>query len=91
MDSKMGVKESLELVDLIFSLAFAIKEAKKDGIINWMDLPKFAPVIIAAKKAIDGSHLIDAELKDLSQEEAQLVATAALDAGQTLMEAIIKK
>jgi hypothetical protein len=89
--TKHGIKESLELVDLILSMADAIKQAKKDGVVNWFDLPKFAPVVIAAKKAIDGSEWIDEELKDLSAEEAQLIATAALSAGQALMEAIIKK
>lgn len=89
--SKFGVKESLELVDLILAIAEAIKQAKKDGVVNWFDLPKFAPVVMAAKKAIDGSDLIDEELRDLSAEEAQLVATAALSAGQALMEAILKK
>lgn len=89
--NKFGVKESLELVDLILAMAEAIKQAKKDGVVNWFDLPKFAQVVIAAKKAVEGSDWIDEELKDLSVEEAQLVAAAALSAGQALMEAILKK
>jgi hypothetical protein len=87
----MGIKESLELVDLILALSQAIKEAKKDGILNWMDIPKFAPVIIAAKKAIEGSDQIEAEIKDLNETEAQIVALAALTAGQALLGAILHK
>jgi hypothetical protein len=87
----MGIKESLELVDLILALSQAIKEAKKDGSVNWMDIPKFAPVIIAAKKAIEGSDQIEAEIKDLNETEAQMVALAALTAGQALLGAILHK
>ena len=58
--------------------------------INWFDLPKFAPVVMAAKKAVDGSERIDDELKDLNAEEAQLIASAALFAGQALVKAVVK-
>lgn len=85
------IKESLELLGLISTIAECLAEAKKDGVINWMDLPKFAPIIVAAKKAIEGSEFIDDEIKDLSAEESQVLAKASLEAGLKLIEAVIKK
>lgn len=90
MESRVGIKESMELIDLILSCADAITNAKRDGVINWFDLPKFAPVVMASKKAVDGSDKIDDELKDLNAEEAQLIASAALFAGQALVKAVVK-
>lgn len=90
MESRVGIKESMELIELILSCADAITNAKRDGVINWFDLPKFAPVVMAAKKAVDGSDKIDDELKDLNAEEAQLIASAALFAGQALVKAVVK-
>lgn len=86
-----GIKESLEIVELLKTVAEAISAAKDDGHINWFDVPKFAPVIVSARRAVENSHLIDDEIKDLSAEESQVLAKAALVAGTLLMEAVLKK
>ncbi len=85
------IKESLELIGLISTIGDCLIEANKDGTINWMDLPKFAPIIAVAKKAIDGSEFVDDELKDLTAEESQVLAKAALEAGLKLVGAVVKK
>tara|TARA_R110000868_G_scaffold260795_1_gene518905 strand:- start:1108 stop:1380 length:273 start_codon:yes stop_codon:yes gene_type:complete len=87
----MKIKESIELIDLIIVLSTAIREANRDGVVNWMDIPKFAPVIIAAKKAIEGSDKIEDEIRDLSAEDSRTLAVAALTAGQALIYAILHK
>lgn len=89
--NKYGVKESLEALHLILVCAEAIKEAKKDGMLNWFDIPKFAPIVSAAQKAFQGSHMIDNELKDLNPVESQNLASAAINAAQALMKAILLK
>jgi hypothetical protein len=85
------IKESLELVALVGSLADCLIEAKRDGVVSWFDLPKFAPVVGAAKRALDGSDFIDDELKDLSAEEAQALAKSSLEAALKLVDAVLKK
>jgi hypothetical protein len=68
MEAK-GIKETMELLSLLEEVGVALQKAKEDGKVNWMDLPKFAPVVAAGKNAIEGSHMVAAELKDLSSEE----------------------
>lgn len=87
----VGIKESLELIGFIMILAEALEEAKKDGNVNWLDIPKFAPTIIAAREAIQGSKKIRLEIEDLSPEESKTLALSALIAGQTLIGALLKK
>jgi hypothetical protein len=87
----VGIKESLELVDLILVIAEAISESKKDGDLDWFDIPKFAPVILAARKAIQDSDKIQLELNDLSPDECKMIAMESLKAGQALVGAILMR
>lgn len=57
--------ETLEVLDLIKTLAACYADAKRDGVINLMDIPKFAPVLDKLFKALEGADKIEAELKAL--------------------------
>lgn len=83
------IKETLELFDLGDSLAKALKESKADGQIDWKDLPKWAPVLLAAKKAAEGGPAIAVECKDLDAEEVQKLLSRALDTVTALVAAVI--
>lgn len=85
------MKEATELLQLGEALASALVEAKKDGDIDWMDLPKFAPVIGKAKAAIEGGDKIDDEFKAASAEQLAAFSQRALQLLLTLTSAVITK
>lgn len=68
-----SVKETLEVLDVLKVLAECYAEAKKDGHVNWMDVPKFTPAISSLSKAVEGAEKIEAELKDLDMSEVLAV------------------
>lgn len=68
-----GIKETQEAITLISKMADAIAAAKADGSIDWKDLAKLGPVVVAMKAAVDGGNLIPAELKDLDAAETDVV------------------
>lgn len=86
-----GIQQSLEIFDLGDSVAKAVIESKSDGDIDWMDIPKFAPVVSAAKRAADGSDQIPVELKDLSPEEIEQLVVRAHKTVANLVAALLKK
>lgn len=86
----VGIKESLEMVAMIKELAKALEASKGDGKVDWKDLPKFAPVVVAASKAVNGGHLIPVEIKDLTPEESQILISDLLDAATALVMAVLK-
>lgn len=75
MDTIDTVRELKEVLDFGFSLQSAIADAKADGKVNWLDMPKAIPVIGKAAKAINGT--VDA-VKDyknlLPAQQAELFA-----------------
>lgn len=64
-----SIVETLEVLQLLKIMAECYVEAKKDGKLNWMDVPKFQPVMAAMGKAIDGADRIESELKDIDLPE----------------------
>ena len=78
---------------LIKVLAKAMSDAKADGKINILDMPKLAPVLIALKAAVDGSDKIAGEIKAASGDIETLTTllTDALSAMLALVDAVIKK
>jgi hypothetical protein len=86
-----GIKETLEMLALIEEVGLALEKAKEDGKVNWMDLPKFAPVLSAGKAAIEGTHMISAEIKDLSVEEIQALVSKMTVAISALIKGIMAK
>jgi len=69
-----SVKETIEVLDVLRVLAECYAEAKKDGSVNWMDIPKFRPTLAVLAKAIDGADKIESELKDIDMAELLLIA-----------------
>lgn len=77
-----GIKETQEMLLLVFSLGKAVMDAKKDGF-NAEDLTQLIKVIPYVAPAFDGASVIPSELKDLSKDEVKslLVFTANQLAG----------
>ena len=88
-----AAKETGEVIALIKVLAKAVSDAKADGKINILDMPKLAPVLIALKAAVDGSDKIAGEIKAASGDIETLTTllTEALGAMLALVDAVIKK
>ena len=86
-------KETQDVIALIRVLAKAMSDAKADGKINILDMPKLAPVLIALKAAVDGSDKIAGEIKAASGDIETLTTllTEALGAMLALVDAVIKK
>ena len=88
-----AAKETQDVIALIRVLAKAMSDAKADGKINILDMPKLAPVLIALKAAVDGSDKIAGEIKAASGDIETLTTllTEALGAMLALVDAVIKK
>lgn len=89
--AKLGIQESLELLEAFDMLAVALAEAKKDGVLNMWDAPKFAKVLVPAKKAVDGAEHISLELQDLDQDEAQELVDKMFETLTKLAAAVTAK
>jgi hypothetical protein len=87
----MQMKEATELLELGEALAKALAEAKKDGDINWMDLPKFASVVGKAKAAVEGGDKIDDEFKAANAEQLAAFSQRALQLLLNLTAVVISK
>lgn len=68
------MKETMELLDLMKVMAECYVEAKKDGSVNWFDLPKFAPVLTKITQAFDGAEKIGEELKSIDMGKILMIA-----------------
>jgi len=82
------LKESQDVVKLIRAMTSAIQESRKDGDLDWFDIPKFAPVVVAGRTAIEGADKIDDEIKAATSEELIALTSDVLDAAMKLMAAI---
>lgn len=83
----MDTKNTTEVLEVIGTLALAIKEAREDGVIDYWDAPKFLKLLPAIHKASEDINLIVQEVKELDLQESQelteklfQVITALLDA-----------
>lgn len=86
-------KETREVIQLVKVLAKAVSDAKADGVINILDVPKIAPVIIALKAAVDGSDKIVGEIKEAgdSIETMSALLSEAVLAMLELVNATVRK
>ncbi len=82
------MKESLDILVLIRSLAQVIEDAKADGIVDWFDVPKLGRLKELASDALKGSQNIPAELLDLDAEEVKILASALIEAINKMVEAV---
>ena len=85
------MKETLDILVLMRSIAAAIDRARQDGRIDWFDLPQLAALKEYASDAIRGSQDIPAELLDLDIEEVKILLSGLLEAIQKLSNAIVGK
>jgi hypothetical protein len=75
---KKGIKETMDVLDLIQVGVKVGKEVTADGKLNLFDLPKLTPLVPAAQKAYSGRGEIPKEVKDLDVEEVEQLAAKAL-------------
>jgi len=85
----MDIKNTLELVSVLRVLGECLKKAREDGEMNIWDIPKFAPMISAGRKALEDSEQVKLEIKDLDEEETQQILEALLQAVMALSGAIL--
>lgn len=84
-----GITQATEILEAVDALAKCIAEAKKDGVINIWDAPKFAQFVLPAKKAVEGAENIVFELKDLDNSEIQELVNHAFTSMTALVSAVI--
>jgi len=84
-----GVKNVLELIDLVGVVSADIVAARADGSITFFDIPKFADVPMALNAALDGADQVVAELKDLDSSECQVIVLRLMSAANDLSKAIV--
>lgn len=84
-----GIQNILDVVDLLEVVASDIVAARADGSIGWFDVPKFADVIPALNKALDGADQIVGEVKDLDGDEVKVVLTRLISALNALGKATV--
>lgn len=85
-----GTKELMDVIAAVEKTAEAVRAAKADGTINWLDLPKLGQPVVAWKDALVGFGKIKDEIRDLDHEELPQVLTAAIAAIQKLGEALLQ-
>lgn len=85
---EVGIKETLELIDLLKVTGDTYAAAKADNSIDYKDLTKLGPMIPALKAALGDSGKIPVELKNLDSEEATKVFNELIGAVSALVAAI---
>lgn len=74
--TEYGIKETQEVLQLVFALGKAVMSAKEDGF-NTDDLSKIITVIPYVSPALEGASELPKELKDLSKEEIKTLLVFA--------------
>lgn len=96
MDTKFGVKETIEVLSFGFDLSEAIQVAKaNDGKVDWKDAGSFIGLVVGSlPKAISGIQNVPSELSELSDEERFEIVTYfsdRFDLKQDKLEELIEK
>ena len=91
MSEKKGIKETIEVLDFLEDLGVKGIEVADDGL-DVTDIPKLLDMDLykSAKEAIDEMDEVDDELKDLSEEEAQVIAKRAVEIVYSIKAAVKK-
>lgn len=90
----LGIKETKELLVLLFTFGKSVKEAKEnDGKIDMLDIGLVMKVIPVITPALDDINLVVSELKDLDEAEAtELVSFVGTEVGELVSkEELIEK
>ena len=79
-----GIKETKELLQLVFALGKTFKAAKEDdGNINMLDVKHLVALFPRLTPAVEGVSEVPKELKDLSKEEVkELLSFSAAHLGE---------
>lgn len=85
----MAMKETIDLFELVDALANAKIAAMKDGVVDWRDTPKVAPVVVALIAAFKGSEEIKAELQNMTKEDMEAVISKAMETIDLCRQAIL--
>jgi len=67
------MKETMEVLDLLKVLAKCYADAKHDGVVNFLDIPKFIPALEQLFKALEGAEKIEGELRQLDIGKVLLI------------------
>jgi hypothetical protein len=86
---KKGIKETMELIDLVQTSVDVYKSANADGKLNYADFTKLGPMFPALKSGLGDAKEIPAELKDLDKEEMAIVLAALTKALTSLVGAVL--
>ena len=69
--SEYGLKETKEVLDLMFAGGQAVKSALADGKLDLNDVGFLMPVVMSAGPALEDMSLVPKEFGDLDAEEAK--------------------
>ena len=75
MAEKVGIEDTKELLDFIFSLAEAVKKSAADGKFSWSDGLNFIDPLKKLAPAIDNIDQVGAEILDLDGDEFSELVT----------------
>lgn len=89
----MQSQQTHEAIAAIKAVADAIKAAKADGEVDWWDLPKALPAMVALKLAVEGATEIPGEIMLASHTPKELAAlvTELVQNALALGEALLAK
>lgn len=82
-----GIKESLEVIDVLKKIASIIVEAKSDGVVNFWDVIHLLKLYKTVSAAIENSDKIKDELLELDVQEKNMLIQEMQDAIFMLMKA----
>jgi len=82
------MKESLDILALIRSLAQVIEDAKADGVVDWFDLIKLGDLRKLASEALRGSQKIPGELLELDSDDIKILLEDLIDAITKVIKSI---
>ena len=78
--AKFGIKETLEVIELVKDLADAVHASKADGKLDVFDMVHFLKITPSIFNAVRGSSEIKLELSDLNDEEKEILLKAVQEA-----------
>lgn len=82
-----GIKESLDVVDVLKKVASIISDVKSDGVINFWDVIHLVKLYKSVSIAIENSEKIKSELLDLDVQEKNMLIQEMQDAIFLLLKA----
>lgn len=67
------VDNTRKVLALVQIIADTLKLVVADGKVDWQDLPRLVPILAKLKPALDGAPFVGDELKNLSDDDIQLL------------------